>query len=138
MVIKTVSFNQLPMAIKGISAELIKEVNKTRAKTTKQAGQFMIKKAKEMAPHKSEDTKNNIVGNKNGAQYQVISAVPTAFAKNAWVDLRMESNAKMGSYVKHQKTGVSGGGFFTKAEYLTQNKFTNIVVTSVAGWELVK
>lgn len=138
---KTVRFEQLPEEIDKIYDNLMKENKKTRVKTTREAGQYMIVLAKKFSPYKSGDTQRGIRGMKQGRDYLVMSSVPNAgFAQNVWADNRLGYLGTKGKdpYIKHQKTGVSGGGFFTKAAELTRKKFTNIVIKDISKWETVK
>ena len=141
MATKTINFNQLPNELAKMIPNLIKEQGKTRAKTTKQAGTFMVKTAKGLAPYKSGDTKEGIIGFKEGKNYAVQSTVPRSrFHQNMWANNTpgwLGTQKKL-PYPMVQKTGVSGGGFFTKAQKLTEAYFEGIVIKDVSKWKLIK
>lgn len=136
MAVKEVPFERLAEEFEKIYDNIGKEFKKTRAKSVKQAGSFMLKSAKKMVPRKNNDTYKGLKGYKQGTGYVVESSVPVWFPYNWWLDNRKTVDGV--HYPNVQKTGVTGGGFFTKAKKLTEKRFSDIIIKDVSKWEIIK
>ena len=73
-----------------------------------------------------------------GFGYKVISTVPNTFPQNVWADNRIVGGRHMVPYPWVQKTGVSGGGFFTKAIKDTRVEFKGMIIKDISNIEVVK
>jgi len=135
---KTISFDELPSALRAVVANLEHAEKKTANKACKKAQLVMIKAAKTNAPFQDGDTVKGIKGVKNGTGYKVISTVDDPFPHNIWNDNRIVGGRGPVPYPFLQKTGVSGGGFFTKAIKSTRIKFKEIILNDISYWEMVK
>lgn len=136
---KTVALHALPEELAKIYDTLMKQARKTQVKTTRQAGTFMLKKAALFAPYLSGETVAGLDGHKEGKNYVVISDVASGgFPQNVWADGRIVGMKDQVPYSWRQVTGIAGGGFFTKAEEVTNKEFINIVTKDVSFWETVK
>jgi len=144
MVTKTVNFKQVPEELDKMLHNMMKESGKTRAKSTAQAGNFMVKTAKSYAPVDSGATKAGIIGFKSGKNYIVESSVANTYKENAFADGRIKGRGKGGNvyYKSVHRTGVKpdskGYGFFTQAKIRTQDFFSRIIIKDVSSWKILK
>ena len=138
MATKNIPFDQLPFEVEKIYSQVIKEAEKTRMSSTRKAGQFNLRLKRRLAPEQSGHLRDNITGHKSGKDYIVKSVVYEAYPYNFWVDNRIKGGRRSIPYNYVQKTGISGGGFFTIADKETEKKFLNIVVKDISTWETVK
>lgn len=138
MVTKTITIEELPRVLSEMAKSIKTEAEKTKTKTPRHAGQFMIRTAKRLAPRKTGETEQGIFGYKEGTSYVVQSLVQNpAFKQNLWADVRDVGTKTRGTYPLHQKTGVSGGRFFTRAEEATAKYFEDVVVEDVSKWRIL-
>jgi len=135
---KTISFDELPSALMAVVANLEHAERKSANKTCKKAQTEMIKTARDNAPYMSGDTVKGIKGLKHGDGYKVISTVDDPFPHNIWNDNRIVGGRGSIPYPWVQKTGIRGGGFFTKAIKSTKIKFKEIILKDISYWEMVK
>ena len=134
---KTIPLSQLGAEIEKIWTNLEKQTNSTKIKTTRKAGMFMVKLAKKLAPSKDKDVYKGIKGKKDGTGYKITSTVTEPWGHNVWVDNRKGKLSYSKAYKQVQKTGISGGGFFTKSKIATKKKFKELVIKDISKWETV-
>jgi len=142
MVVKVIDFKQLPDELDKMIDNIAKEAGKTKSKTVKEAGTFMIKTAKAYAPRgESLETSKGITGHKEGTSYAVESKVNNpGFSQNVWADNRKGyygTRSKV-AYPGVQRTGITGGGFFTKAQESTRKYFKDIIIKDISKWKIIK
>lgn len=133
-----IDIKDLPSWFNRIERNLLKQVKRVKVQAPRKAGTYMVKQAMKMAPHQSGETERGIKGKKHGKGYAVISSVDNVYPQNVFADNRIVGTKGQVPYRWVQKTGVSGGGFFTKAELMTAKKYNELVIKDVSEWEIVK
>jgi hypothetical protein len=138
---KVINFNQLPDELMKTLITIERQSGRTKAKTLRQAAEFHKRVAITLAPFKSGDTVQGIKIEKSGKNFKVISEVDNFFPHNVWADNKIVGGNKGGTVVPYpwvQETGVSGGGFFTKARKRTKRYFNNLVLNEIRNWETIE
>jgi hypothetical protein len=139
---KTIPLDRLGFEIEKIYNNLKIQSEQTKIKTLSKASQFNLKMKQRLTPEYKGNLKRSLRKEKTGANAWTITGEGhnpiNGFPYIAWVDNRLGKNRNGRSYPDVQRTGIEGGGFWTKSDAVTQDKFTELVVEDVSKWETVK
>lgn len=134
MSVKIIPMSQLSQEVDNIGRNINTKFRGVSISAPRKAGRFMIELARRFAPVATGHLRSNIRGRSVGKGYQVISTVNDEFKYNLWVDKRPGVTSYGKRYGTHnQRSGIAGGGFFTKSVQQTRKRFKNVLVKDISN-----
>jgi hypothetical protein len=139
---QTITLQQLPWIIRGISRKLNQQISYTRTSATRKAARYMQVTAKRLAPYVDGGLRKSVQVKylKQSTQVSSDAISDSGFHYSAYVD----NKKRVRGYVFRNTQprgggfrGTSKGGFFTAAKDLTAKKFGKDVRSEVRKWKLI-
>lgn len=140
MSIRIVTPQQAFDTLEKAKRRLIDLAERTKVNGPREAGMYLIKRAREAAPRKDGHTVAGITGTRFGKGFRVTSWVGGKFKQNIWADERMDSEHRYGTRNKVRygvvaRTGKPG--FFSWATRMAQDKFSKMSAKDVKSYRVV-